>query len=800
MRTLIGVILSAVMVFSFSNGLMGQTNRIKLPDNPDLRKAEGRAIGLEREIDKMPVYADSRSPLESRVEDLLSRMTLEEKIGQMNMPCVYEGGLGKDVKSKFEGCRKFAEGTQIAGMGPGGGFFTLPNTILFEGPRQQAEFLNELQKIALEKTRLRIPLLMTEEGTHGLMCSGATIFPEGLALGSTWNMDLVEDIYSTAAREARAIGIHQLFTLVVEPNRDPRLGRNEEGYSEDPYLCSRIAESIVKGVQGDDISAPDKVVAGLCHYPGQSQPVSGLERGAMEISERNLREVFLPPWVAGIKKNGALGVMATYPAIDGIPTHASGKILNGILREELGFKGLVLGEGGGVSTPVYEHVVPSQKEAGAITLKSGLDVGISYEEGFMLKMIENVKEGKVSMEMIDRAVRRILTQKFRLGLFENPYVDPEKAAGVSHTKENQDLALKAAREGIVLLKNEKNLLPLKKDIRSIAVIGPNADNGLNQLGDYTARVVLQDISTILDGIKEKVSGRTRINYVKGCNITGTDLNEIGKAKRAARSSDVAVVVVGESQTDPNTNGEGYDVASLDLTGMQEELIKAVHATGTPVIVVLINGRPLSVRWIAENVPAIVEAWNCGEQGGRAVSDILFGDFNPEGRLPITFPRHSGQLPVYYNHKPSKEYWIRHGWGTAYADMPATPLWEFGYGLGYTSFEYSNLTINPVESGPEGEFHISLDVTNTGKRYGTEVVQLYIRDVISSVTRPVKELKGFKKVRLEPGEKQRVELIINSEHLSFLDRNLERVVEPGVFEVMVGTSSENIRLKGEFQVK
>ena len=539
MRTLIGVILSAVMVFSFSNGLMGQTNRIKLPDNPDLRKAEGRAIGLEREIDKMPVYADSRSPLESRVEDLLSRMTLEEKIGQMNMPCVYEGGLGKDVKSKFEGCRKFAEGTQIAGMGPGGGFFTLPNTILFEGPRQQAEFLNELQKIALEKTRLRIPLLMTEEGTHGLMCSGATIFPEGLALGSTWNMDLVEDIYSTAAREARAIGIHQLFTLVVEPNRDPRLGRNEEGYSEDPYLCSRIAESIVKGVQGDDVSAPDKVVAGLCHYPGQSQPVSGLERGAMEISERNLREVFLPPWVAGIKKNGALGVMATYPAIDGIPTHASGKILTGILREELGFKGLVLGEGGGVSTPVYEHVVPSQKEAGAITLKSGLDVGISYEEGFMLKMIENVKEGKVSMEMIDRAVRRILTQKFRLGLFENPYVDPEKAAGVSHTKENQDLALKAAREGIVLLKNEKNLLPLKKDIRSIAVIGPNADNGLNQLGDYTARVVLQDISTILDGIKEKVSGRTRINYVKGCNITGTDLNEIGRASCRER---VSVVV------------------------------------------------------------------------------------------------------------------------------------------------------------------------------------------------------------------------------------------------------------------
>lgn len=404
------------------------------------------------------------------------------------------------------------------------------------------------------------------------------------------------------------------------------------------------------------------------------------------------------------------------------------------------------------------------------------------------------------MDMIDRAVRRILTQKFRLGLFENPYVDPDKAVNVSHTKENQELALQTAREGIVLLKNDNDLLPLKKDIRSIAVIGPNADNGINQLGDYTARIVLQDISTVLDGIREKVPERTRINYVKGCNITGNDLNEIAKAQRAARSSDVAIVVVGESQTHPKTDGEGYDVASLDLTGLQEELVKAVASTGTPVIVVLINGRPLSIPWIAENIPAIVEAWNCGEQGGRAVADILFGDQNPEGRLPITFPRHSGQLPVYYNYKPSKEHWVKDGWGEAYADMPATPLWEFGFGLSYTTFEYGNLAVTPLESGPEGEFHVSLDVTNTGKRNGAEVVQLYIRDVISSVTRPVKELKGFEKVRLNPGEKQRVEFIIKPEHLSFLDRNLERVVEPGIFEVMVGSSSENIRLKGEITVK
>ena len=735
-----------------------------------------------------------------RVDSVLSLMTLEEKIGQMNMPCVYEEGLGKDVKSKFEGCRKFTAGTQEPGVGPGGGFFTLPNTILFEGPRQQAEFLNELQKIAMEKTRLQIPLLMTEEGTHGLMCSGGTVFPEGLAIGSTWNTDLFREIYETAAREARAIGIHQLFTLVVEPNRDPRLGRNEEGYSEDSYLCSRIAEAIVEGTQGDDISAPDKVVAGLCHYPGQSQPVSGLERGPMEISERTLREVFLPPWEAGIKKSGALGVMATYPAIDGIPTHSSGKILTKILREELGFEGLVLGEGGGITTLVYEHIVSSQKEAGALALKSGLDVGISYEEGFMAPMIENIREGKVNMTLIDRAVRRILRQKFRLGLFENPYVDPENAVKVSHTNENQELALQVAREGIVLLKNENKLLPLKKDIRSIAVIGPNADDRLNQLGDYIPRIIPQEIETVLKGIKKKVSEKTKITYVKGCNVIGDELNEISKAQKAARNADVAIIVVGENERRaPNgkgTDGEGRDVSTLDLTGLQEELLKAVYNTGTPTIVILINGRPLSIRWAAENVPAIVEAWNCGEKGGQALADILFGDCNPSGRLPITVPRNVGQLPMYYNFSHAKAHRMDEG----YVDASLTPLFEFGFGLSYTSFEYSNLSITPEENGPEGKFKISLDVTNTGNRPGAEVVQLYVSDIISSVTRPVKELKGFEKIMLNAGEKKKVEFSLTPEHLSFLDQNLKRVVEPGMFDVMVGSSSEDIRLKGEFEVK
>jgi beta-glucosidase len=752
------------------------------------------AVSMQSQNERPP-YLDPSQPIETRVEDLLGRMTLSEKIGQMNMPCVYEDGLGLDEKSKLEGVRKFTEGVLVNGVGPAGGFFTLSNEILHEGARQQAMFMNALQKIALEKTRLKIPLLQTEEGTHGLMASGGTVFPEGLGIGSTWNMDLVKQIYAVAAREARAVGIHQIFTLVVEPNRDPRLGRNEEGYSEDPYLCSRIAESIVSGAQGTDVSAADKVVAGLCHYPGQSQPASGLERGAMEISERMLREVFLPPWVAGIKKAGALGVMATYPAIDGVPVHASDKILTKILREELNFKGLVLSEGGGIGTLVYEHLAPTQKEAGEQALKAGVDVGISFEPGYMDLMVKSIEEGRVSMKYIDRAVRRILHQKFALGLFERPYVDVDHAISVSHAQSHQELSLQTAREGIVLLKNEKGLLPLSKTLRSLAVIGPNANQPRNQLGDYIAQKVLQTVVTPLEGIRQKLPS-AKVTYVKGCNVVGTSVNEIAKACEAAKNADVAIVVVGENErvADDGTDGEGKDIASLDLTGRQEELVKAVYETGTPTVVVLINGRPLSVRWIAEHVPVLVEAWNCGEQGGQALADILFGDYNPSGRLSITIPRHVGQLPVYYNFKPSKEHWMEE---RGYVDMEATPLFEFGYGLSYTKFEYSHLQVSPSAITPSGEVTVRTDIRNAGTRRGEEVIQLYIRDVVSTVTRPVKELKGFQKIKLEPGEKKTVEFKLNAEHLTMLDREMKWIVEPGRFDVMVGSSSNDLRLKGSF---
>ena len=752
----------------------------------------------EAQFEPLPLYKDPMYPIERRVEDLLSRMTLEEKLGQLNMPS--PGMMARELPAQIDASRHMVEGKFVANIGPAGGIWG-PTGMFKGGPGPQAEFLNELQKIAAEKTSLKIPLLFMEEGTHGVLTPGATVFPEGLAIGSSWNPELVKQIYSVAGKEGRTRGVHFLGTLVVEPNRDPRLGRNEEGYSEDPYLCSQIVKSIVEGMQGEDLTSHEKAIALLCHFPGQSQPVSGLERGAMEISERTLREVFLPPWIAGIKKSGALGVMATYPAIDGLPAHVSEKLLTKVLREELDFNGVVFCEGAGLGIPVYEQIVSTMKEAGELCLKAGVDVSIWHEDGYMNAMRENVQEGKVSIETIDRAVRRILRIKFLLGLFENPYVDVERAVMESNTKESQQLALQTSREGIVLLKNEKNLLPVDKNIKSIAIIGPNADDTMNQLGDYTSQIILQDVVTTLEGIRNKVSPQTKVTYVKGCEIIGNKINEINKAKAAAKSADLAIVVLGETSDRPGTDGEGYDVASLDLTGLQEELLKAVYSTGTPTVLVLINGRPLSVRWAAENIPAIVEAWNCGEQGGNAIADIIFGDYNPGGRLPITIARHSGQLPVYYNSMPSKEYWIKEGWGAkGYADMSALPLYPFGFGLSYTSFEYSNLQVTPAATGPAGEVYVSADVINTGKREGSEVVQLYFDDVISSMSTPVKELAGFKKVSLAAGEKKTVKFKLTQEQLSFLNRNLEPVVEPGIFKVMVGSSSADIRLNGQFEVK
>jgi beta-glucosidase len=765
----------------------------------------GSLSAFAQSSSSLHIYLDPSQPIERRVDDLLGRMTLKEKVGQLNLPAVYVDGLGRTNAEKTEACKRFAAGTYNSQIGPGCGFFSLANTILHVPPRQQAEFFNALQKIALNQTRLKIPLLEDEEGTHGAMLPGATVFPEGLAIGSTFDMDLVRAIYAADAREARAVGIHVLSTLVLELDRDPRMGRNEEAYTEDPYLGSRIAESIVQGAQGSDLSAPDKAIALMTDFPTQSEPVSGLERGAIEWSERYVRENILPPWIAAFKA-GALGVMAGYPEIEDVPAHGSEKWMTKILRDELGFQGIVESEGDGFDTLVYENIVPTQKEAGAMALRAGVDLDITYEPAYMKPLIENVEEGRVPEALVDRAVRRVLEQKFRLGLFEHPYVDPENAATVMHSKEHQDLALRSAQEGIVLLRNEHKLLPLKKTLKTIAVIGPNADNGPNQLGDYSPLEVPQHVSTVLDGIKAKVSPATRLVYVKGCAVTGEEKSTFEKAVEAAKAADVAVVVVGENtqfQPTRGTDGEGQDVASLDLSGLQEDLVRAVAATGTPTALVLINGRPLSVRWEAAHLPAIVEAWNPGERGGEAVADVLFGDYNPSGRLAITIPRSVGQLPAYYNFKPSKSYWIDHGWTNekGYADMLGSPLYPFGYGLSYTDFRYSNLRIDPARMSGSSELHtqVSVDIENTGKRAGVETVQLYLHERFAPISTPVKQLRGFERVALNPGESKTVTFILSYEDFKLLGQDMHWVVVPGTFDIMIGKSSADVALKGTVQV-
>jgi beta-glucosidase len=410
-------------------------------------------------------------------------------------------------------------------------------------------------------------------------------------------------------------------------------------------------------------------------------------------------------------------------------------------------------------------------------------------------LVESVEEGRVPMALVDRALRRVLELKFRLGLFENPYVDADHAVQVVHSQANQDLALRAGREGIVLLKNDRRLLPLKKDLKSVAVIGPNADDVMNQLGDYSPKKILQPVTTVIQGIKAVVSPQTKVTQVRGCEITGADQSGFAEAVRAAKGADAAIVVVGESQHDRRTDGEGHDVASLDLSGVQEDLIQAVFETGTPTVVVLINGRPLSARWTSEHVPALVEAWEPGERGGQAVADVLFGNYNPTGRLPITVPRHSGQLPVYYNYKPSKANWMSRG----YADMPATPLYPFGFGLSFTRFEYGNLRVEPAEIHPGGDARVTLDVKNAGDRAGTETVQLYIHEKYAPVSTPVKQLRGFERVALDPGETKAVTFKLTPEDLQLLDIDLRWKVVPGDFEIMAGKSSAEILLQAILKV-
>jgi beta-glucosidase len=673
--------------------------------------------------------------------------------------------------------------------------------------RETAELANAIQKFFIEHSRLGIPVMFHEECLHGHAAIGATSFPQPIGLGATFNPDLVEKLYTMTAEEARVRGAHQALTPVVDVARDARWGRVEETYGEDPFLNTQLGIAAVRGFQGD-ASFQDKkrVIATLKHFAAHGQPESGTNCAPVNVSERVLRETFLQPFRDAIQKGGAISVMASYNEIDGVPSHASEWLLRDVLRKEWGFKGFVVSDYYSIwelhhRPDTHGHfVAKDKKEACALAVKAGVNIEFPEPDCY-LHLVELVRQGVLKEAQLDELIAPMLFWKFKMGLFDDPYVDPDEAERIVGCAANRQLALQAALETITLLKNENNLAPLDTaKLKTIAVIGPNAHRSL--LGGYSG--VPKHNVTVLDGIKAKVGNRVKVLHSEGCKITvgGSwnqddvtpsnpveDRKQIAEAVKVAQQADVIVLAIGGNE---QTSREAWnlkhmgDRTSLDLIGRQEELVQAMLATGKPVIVFLFNGRPLSINYVAENVPVIFECWYLGQETGHAVADVLFGDFNPGGKLSISFPRSVGHLPVFYNYKPS----ARRGY--LFADV--SPLFAFGFGLSYTNFEIKNVRLKKKKIGLKDSTQVLVDVKNTGKRAGTETVQLYIRDCVSSVTRPVKELKGFQKISLQPGETKTVSLVITPDSLAFYDVKMKYVVEPGEFEIMVGDSSRDADLQ------
>jgi beta-glucosidase len=747
-----------------------------------------------RSQEQIPGYKNARLSVEQRVADLLSRMTLEEKIAQLT--CLWVNRPQKNALTDFATDRgDFApeKATQVMKYGIG----QIARQREQKGPRDGAVFANAVQRWLIENTRLGIPAVFHDEILHGHMAKGSTSFPQPIALASTWDPDFIAQVFTAGALETRARGSQQVLGPNLDVAREPRWGRTEETYGEDPYLVSRMAVAIVKALQGRGPTVDgEHVIATAKHFAAHGQPEGGTNIAPANYSERVLREFFLPSFKAAVKEGGIMSVMASYNEIDGVPSHANTWLLEKVLRQEWGFKGHVVSDYYGIAQlQDLHHVANGKEEAARLALEAGVDIELPDPDCFPL-LLKLVREGKVSEGSVNKAVARNLRAKFLLGLFENPYVDPDRAARVTNSLEHRELAAEAARRSIVLLKNENNLLPLDRArLRSLAVIGPNAARvHLGGYSDDPGRGV-----SVLQGITEKAGNQIKVTYAEGCKITqeggdwfadlahlsnpADDEKLIAQAVEVARSADVALLVLGGNE---DTNKEAWaenhlgDRDSLELVGKQNDLVRAVLETGKPTIVMLINSGPLSINYIAEKVPAILEGFYLGQETGIGVADVVFGDFNPGGKLAVTFPRSVGQLPAYYNRKPT----ARRG----YLFTSKEPLFPFGYGLSYTTFDYANLKVSPTQIKPQDQATVSLTVSNTGKRAGDEIVQLYVRDLVSSVTRPVLELKDFKRVSLAAGERKTVEFIITPDKLSFLNLKMETVVEPGWFDIMVGTNS------------
>ncbi|HXG92554.1 MAG TPA: beta-glucosidase BglX [Blastocatellia bacterium] len=707
----------------------------------------------------MPAIAQSpRNEIEKKIDTLLAQMTLEEKLGQLQQ-------LDGEANGNYR-----PEHVEMVRKGQ------LGSTLNVRGAKR----VNELQRIAVEQSRLRIPLLFGFDVIHGYR----TIFPVPLGEAASWDPAAVERAASVAAAEAAAAGVKWTFAPMVDIARDPRWGRIVEGAGEDTYLGSVMARARVRGFQGSDYSAPDRVLACAKHWVGYGAAEAGRDYNTTDISEWTLREVYFPPFKAALDA-GVGTFMSAFNDLNGVPASANPFTLTKVLRDEWKFDGFVVSDYESVRETINHGLAANESEAARLAVTAGVDMEM-VSRLYNKRLPQLVKEGRVPMAVIDEAVRRILRIKFRLGLFEHPYADESREQAVIMSRENLQAAREVAARSIVLLKNERDTLPLDKNIKSIAVIGPLADSQQDMIGSWSGDGRKEDAVTLLEGIRAKASPTTKIIYARGCDVAGDSTEEFNEAVRAARQSDVAILAVGESA---DMSGEASSRASLDLPGRQLDLAKAVIATGKPVVVVLMNGRPLTINWIAENAPAILETWFAGTQAGNAIADVLFGDVNPGGKLPVTFPRAVGQVPIYYNHKntgrppdPNNKYTSK------YLDVPVTPLYPFGYGLSYTTFKISNLQLSAARIPANGKLTVSVEIENTGKRAGDEVVQLYIRDMAASRTRPVKELRGFERVTLRAGERRRVSFQLTPEHLGFYNRDMRFVVEPGEFMVYVGPNS------------
>jgi len=736
--------------------------------------------------ERNPVYLNKNIPIEKRVEDLLKRMTIAEKVYQMvsignwsdeTVFITKEGPL--DYRQIiFEWPRllsilkKAKFSSKKAKKSIGNGLGQLSHGITHFTPKTGAKRANEVQKFAREQTRLGIPIIIHDECLHGCEALGSTSFPQSIALASTWDDELMEEIAKAIGKETKARGISQCLSPTINIARDPRCGRTEETYGEDPFLTSRMAVAFVKGIQSQGVVATPK------HFAANFVGDGGRDSNAIHLSERILREIYFPAFEACVKKANALSIMAAYNSLDGTPCSSNKWLLTDVLRKEWGFKGFVVSDYFSVVHIYEKHKVAKTKaEAAKQAVEAGLDIELPNIDCYA-NLIDLVEKNEISVEVINECVRRILWVKFWLELFDNPYVDPEYAEKISDCAEHRKLALKAAQKSIVLLKNKENILPLGKKIKSIAVIGPNANE--IRLGGYSCKEP-RNVVTPLEGIKNRASKNIKINFAQGCTVDSKSKKSFKFAVNIAKNSDVAILFMGNSN---KTEGEARDRSNLDLPGVQEELIKEISNTGTPVIIVLINGSAITMsNWI-NRVQAVIEAWYPGEEGGNAIADILFGNCNPGGHLPITFPKTTGQLPLYYNYKPS-------GRSDDYVDLRGEqPLFPFGYGLSYTKFKFGKPRLEKTTIGPNESTRVIVDVTNIGNVAGDEVVQMYIRDKVSSVARPVKELKGFQRITLTPDQTKTVSLDITPEHLAFYNIDMKYVVEPGEFEIMVGSSSRN----------